>query len=256
PGPRAMIAAALAEVASAQGVPADLVVEVGIVDGARIALRTMNARLGILGGLSVLGTTGIVVPYSCGAWIATIHRGIDVARAAGLAHVAGATGSTSEAAVKALYGLPEQALIDMGDFVGGMLKYLRRTPVPRVTVAGGFAKMCKLGQGLLDLHSRRDAVDFDWLAARVAEAGGSAAAVEAARSANTALAVLEASRASGLPLAALVVQAAWTTASRALDRSDVRLDVVAFDRQGGFLAAAGADALLTNAGESPQAARS
>ena len=236
PGPRAMIRAALDEVAARHGVPADLVVAVGVADGARIALRTMNARLGILGGLSILGTTGIVVPYSCGAWIATIHRGLDVARAAGLTHVAGATGSTSEAAVKALHGLPEQALIDMGDFVGGMLKYIRRHPVPRVTVAGGFAKMCKLGQGLLDLHSKRDAVDFDWLADRVAEAGGGPDLTAAARRANTALEVL--GLAARLPLPALVAAHARRTAAAALDRVDVDLDVVVFDRAGGWLATA------------------
>ena len=142
-------------------------------DGEKIAERTLNGRLGIVGGLSILGTTGIVVPYSCSAWIHSIHRGIDVARAVGLDHVAGATGATSEAAIARLYGLPEQALIDMGDFVGGMLKYLRRHPVPRVTVAGGMAKMTKLGQGLLDLHSRRGEVDLDWLsrAATAAVAG-------------------------------------------------------------------------------------
>ncbi|MCW6512482.1 cobalt-precorrin-5B (C(1))-methyltransferase [Lichenifustis flavocetrariae] len=238
PVPRAMIRAALAEVASACGVPADVVVEIGVEDGERIALRTMNARLGILGGLSILGTTGIVVPYSCGAWIATIHRGLDVARAAGLDHVAGATGSTSEAAVRALYGLPEQALIDMGDFVGGMLKYIRRYPVARVTIAGGFAKMCKLGQGLLDLHSRRDAVDFDWLAARLGEAGGSRAQVEAARCANTALEVLGSAAATGVPLPALVASAARRTALSALGSADVALDVAVFDREGALLATA------------------
>ena len=79
----------------------------------------MNARLGILGGISILGTTGIVIPYSCAAWIHSIHYGIDVARATGVRHIAGATGSTSEKAVKDLYGLPEGALIDMADFVGG-----------------------------------------------------------------------------------------------------------------------------------------
>ena len=67
-----------------------------------------------------------MVPYSCASWVHAIHRGIDVARAAGLTHVAAATGSTSERAVQAVYGLPEFGLIDMGDFVGGMLKYLRR----------------------------------------------------------------------------------------------------------------------------------
>src|SRR3546814_5517852 len=65
----------------------------------------------------------IVQPYYCSAWIHSIHSGIDVARATGLDHVAGATGNTSEAAVRALYGLDEGALIDMGDFAGGMLKY-------------------------------------------------------------------------------------------------------------------------------------
>ena len=123
-------------------------------------------------GLSILGTTGIVVPYSCAAWIATIHQGIDVARALGLAHVAGATGRTSEAAIAKLYALPEAALIDMGDFVGGMLKYLRAHPVPRVTIAGGVAKMTKLAQGLLDLHSGRGSVDLDALARLARDAGG------------------------------------------------------------------------------------
>ena len=131
--------------------------------------KTLNGRLGIVGGLSILGTTGIVVPYSCSAWIHSIHRGIDVARAAGLAHIAGATGASSEAAVRKLYDLPETALIDMGDFVGGMLKYLRRHPVPRVTIAGGVAKMTKLAQGLLDLHSKRGEVDLAMLASLAAD---------------------------------------------------------------------------------------
>ena len=158
PVPRAMIRTAIAEAGGT-----DVVVEIAVPGGEKLAERTLNGRLGIVGGLSILGTTGVVVPYSCSAWIHSIHRGIDVARAAGLDHIAGATGTTSETAVAALYRLPDSALIDMGDFVGGMLKYLRRHPVPWVTVAGGMAKMTKLGQGLLDLHSRRGEVDLDWL---------------------------------------------------------------------------------------------
>ena len=137
PMPRQMIRAAIAEAAAAHGGSGDVVVEISIPDGEKIAERTLNGRLGIVGGLSILGTTGIVVPYSCAAWIASIHRGIDVARAMGLTHVAGATGSTSEIAIAALCNLPEPALIDMGDFVGGMLKYLRQHPVARITIAGG-----------------------------------------------------------------------------------------------------------------------
>src|SRR4029077_9971928 len=131
----------------------DLVVTIAIPDGERLAEKTMNARLGIVGGLSVLGTTGIVVPYSCSSWIHAIQRGIDGARAAGFEHIAAATGTTSERAVQRLYGLPEAALIDMGDFAGGTLKYLRRHPVPRLTLAGGFAKLAKLAPGHLALHS-------------------------------------------------------------------------------------------------------
>ena len=125
PVPRRMIRDAIAEVADAVGHAADAEVEISIPGGKALAAKTLNGRLGIVGGLSILGTTGIVVPYSCSAWIHSIHRGIDVARAAGVTHVAGATGASSEAAVQKLYGLPEIALIDMGDFVGGMLKYLR-----------------------------------------------------------------------------------------------------------------------------------
>lgn len=238
PVPRQMIAAALREIAAARGVGADLVVEIGVENGVQIAERTMNARLGIVGGLSILGTTGVVVPYSCGAWIASIHRGIDVARASALPHIAGSTGAVSEAAVRRLHGLPEQGLIEMGDFVGGMLKYVRTHPVPRVTIAGGFAKMSKLGQGLLDLHSKRDAVDFDWLAERLAQAGARREAVEAARGANTALEVLGLAQRHGIALPQAIAVAARQTAAGLLEGTGISLDVAVFDRDGGLLAVA------------------
>ena len=166
-----MIRANLEEVAARLGAGVDAIVEISVPDGERIAERTANGRLGILGGLSILGTTGIVIPYSCSAWIHSIHRGVDVARASGCAHIGAATGETSEAAIRALYGLPDHALIEMGDFVGGLLKYLREHPVPRLTIAGGPAKMTKLAEGKLDLHSKRGAVDLAALGERVAPCG-------------------------------------------------------------------------------------
>jgi cobalt-precorrin-5B (C1)-methyltransferase len=232
PVPRKMMRDAVAEAASALGVAIDVELEISIPGGEAIARKTLNPRLGIIGGLSILGTTGIVVPYSCSAWIHSIYRGIDVARAAGLAHVAGSTGATSEAAVQALHGLPEHALIDMGDFAGGMLKYLRRHPVPRVTVAGGIAKIAKLGQGLLDLHSHAGVVDFDWLARRLAEAGGNAETVTAARLANTALEIAQMAEAKSLPLAEVVAEYAWRAAANVLDGAAIELEVAIFDRQG------------------------
>lgn len=239
PVPRAMIRTAMDEVVAVFGGAADFVVEIGVENGRRLAEKTLNPRLGILGGLSILGTTGIVVPFSCSAWIHSIHRGIDVARAMGLAHVAGSTGNTSEIAVQALHGLPEQALIEMGDFVAGMLKYLKTHPIARVTVAGGIGKMVKLAQGLGDLHSKRGSVDHDFLAEVAAGAGADAAVVERIRHANSALEVLEISREVGLEIGAPIAAAGWATAARLLAGSGIELEVVIFDRKGGLVATSG-----------------
>lgn len=232
PVPRDMMRQAIADAVAFVGGRGDVMVEISIPGGEALAAKTLNGRLGIVGGLSILGTTGIVVPFSCAAWIHSIHRGIDVARAGGLDHVAGATGSTSERAVQVLHHLPEQALIDMGDFVGGMLKYLRRHPVRRLTVAGGFAKMTKLGQGLLDLHSRAGSVDRAWLADLLRGAEAPSDLVEMCLTANSALHVLQAAEARGVRVGPLVAHAAWKTAAAALDGSGIALDTVVFDRNG------------------------
>ncbi len=234
PMPRKMIREAIIAEAALHCAPTDVRVEISIPGGAKIAERTLNGRLGIVGGLSILGTTGIVIPFSCAAWIASIHSGIDVARGAGLETIAGATGSTSEASVKALYGLPDEALIDMGDFVGGMLKYLCRHPAPRVIIAGGMGKMTKLAQGLLDLHSKRGAVDHEFLA-RFA-AGETAAEI---RRANSAKHAFEIAKAAGVNLGDGVAEAAWRTAAKALRGAPCELEIVIFDRDGGLLAKTG-----------------
>ena len=232
PAPRAMISRAIADLARSFGGSGDAMVEIAIPGGAAIAERTLNGRLGIVGGLSILGTTGIVVPYSCSAWIHSIHRGIDVAVAGGVPHIAGSTGSTSEAAVKELYCLSDLALIEMGDFVGGMLKYLRAHPVSRVTIAGGVAKMTKLGQGMLDLHSRRGSVDLAQLAAWADAAGGSGELVGQIQGANTAKQAFDLAANAGIDLAGAVAEQAWFAAAEVLRGSDVLLDVVLFDRSG------------------------
>ena len=164
PVPRQMMQSMVEECAASYGKTTDITIEVSIPGGEEIALKTWNPRLGIKGGLSILGTTGVVRPFSCAAWIASIHRGVDVARATGLAHVAGCTGATSEKTVQTLYGLEDVAMLDMGDFAGGMLKYLRKHPVPRLTIGGGIGKITKLAQGAMDLHSSRSQVNFDALA--------------------------------------------------------------------------------------------
>ena len=132
--------------------------------------------------------------------------------------------------------MPDVALIDMGDFAGGMLKYLKKHPVPVVTVGGGFAKMTKLGQGLLDLHSRSGEVDLAWLAERVRETGADPAFVATVLKANSALEVMENCRARGLDIGQRVADEAWVTAAKALAGSGSLLDVVIVDRQGQVLA--------------------
>ncbi len=221
PVPRQMMKWVIHEAADAFGQSPDLDVTISVRNGAELAEKTWNPRLGIKGGLSILGTTGIVRPFSCAAWIASIHRGIDVARAEGLTHVAGCTGATSERVVQALYGLPDGAMLDMGDFVGGMLKYLARHPIRRATIGGGIGKLTKLAQGARDLHSGRSQVDFDLLASWLGD--------PAVAHMNTAL---EAYEKHGQKMAEVIAPKARDEAAKMLRDADVTLDIVMIDRKG------------------------
>ncbi|MBB5155602.1 cobalt-precorrin-5B (C(1))-methyltransferase [Saccharopolyspora phatthalungensis] len=232
PVPRQLIRDVIARVAAEHGGSGDLVVEVSVDNGAELARHTWNPRLGIIGGLSILGTTGVVVPYSCSAWIDSIRRGVDVARAAGLDHVAGCTGSTSERVVTELYGLPEEALLDMGDFAGAVLKYLRRHPVARLTIAGGIGKISKLADGHLDLHSKRSQVNFALLAKIVGDAGGGSELADRIGGANTALEALQLCLGAGLPLGDLIAERAREICRETLRGAPVSVDVIVIDRAG------------------------
>jgi cobalt-precorrin-5B (C1)-methyltransferase len=240
PVPRKMIAQALAEaVAELDGCEGDFEVEISVADGERIAEKTLNGRLGIVGGISILGTTGIVIPFSCSAWIHSIWRGIDVARAAGLTHIAGSTGNTSEKAVEAHHGLPEVALIDMGDFVGGMLKYVRDHPVPKVTIAGGVAKMTKLAQGMLDVHSKRGLADLEALAKLAAEAGAGSELVAKIAGANTVSHAFQLADEANLLLGDHIAALAWQTAAKVLLHPQIALEILVFDREGRLIGRTG-----------------
>ncbi|MCM2474906.1 cobalt-precorrin-5B (C(1))-methyltransferase [Rhizobium sp. CG5] len=236
PVPRAMMQAEVKALCREHDVPADIEITIAIPGGQKIAENTWNPRLGIVGGLSVLGTTGVVHPFSCSAWIHSIHRGIDVARAEGLTHVLGATGSTSEKAARDFHDLPDGALLDMGDFAGGLLKYLRVHPVPRLTIAGGFAKLTKLAQGALDLHSGRSQVDMEFLAALVPPTAEGVALKNRILSANTAMEVLELASQSRFDIAHIIATKARLTALDTLRGAPIEVDVIVTDRQGQILA--------------------
>lgn len=232
PVPRELMTGVVAEVAARYGRSGDVVVEVSVDGGDDIARQTWNPRLGIVGGLSILGTTGVVVPYSCSAWIASIRRGVDVARSAGHQHVAGCTGSTSERVVTDLHGLAEDALLDMGDFAGAVLKYLRRHPVPRLTIGGGIGKLAKLATGHLDLHSGRSQVDFAALADMARRAGADDELAELVGSSNTALEALGHCRNREVPMGDVIAEQSRRTAADVLREAPVDVDVVVIDRGG------------------------
>lgn len=239
PVPRRLITAALTRQAAETGGPADLVVEIAIPGGEALARQTLNPRLGIEGGLSILGTTGVVVPYSCSAWIASLQRGVDVARACGAEQVVAVTGATSEATARRLLPeLPDYCFLEMGDFVGALLKYLRRHPVPRFTLVGGFAKLVKLAQGADDLHSGRSRIDFADLAARVPGLPAEAA------TAPTALQVLSLAEAAGLPLAPTIVETARAQILQRLQGTQTEVAVIAVARDGRVLAGIGGGAII------------
>ncbi|WP_416796792.1 cobalt-precorrin-5B (C(1))-methyltransferase [Ciceribacter azotifigens] len=239
PVPRQMMTREVETLCAEYGLPADVEITVSIPGGEEIAKQTWNPRLGILGGLSVLGTTGIVHPFSCAAWIHSIHRGIDVARAEGITHVLGATGSTSEKTAQELYGLPEGALLDMGDFAGGLLKYLRVHPVPRLTIAGGFAKMAKLAQGALDLHSSRSQIDNSYFLSLPCAENLNPSVRKKIEDSNTALEVREILRNEGIDIAAVVAADARKAALDVLRGAPVEVDVIVTDREGNILGRAG-----------------
>ncbi|MBO8197804.1 cobalt-precorrin-5B (C(1))-methyltransferase [Streptomyces smyrnaeus] len=232
PVPRQMMREHVTRVAEQYGGSGDMEITLSVDNGEEIARSTWNPRLGIVGGLSILGTTGIVVPYSCSAWIDSIRRGVDVARAAGRTHVAGCTGSTSERTVVAEYGLPEDALLDMGDFAGAVLKYVRRHPVERLTICGGFAKLSKLAAGHMDLHSKRSQVDKGFLASLARAGGADEELAERVAGANTGLAALQLCAAADVPLGDLVAETARDEALAVLRGAPVAVDVLCIDRAG------------------------
>ena len=231
PVPRKMMTDHLLALAREHGYGGGFEVSIGVENGAELALKTMNPRLGIVGGLSILGTTGVVRPFSCSAYIASIHQGIDVARANGYAHIAACTGNQSEDAMRLRYNLPDIALIEMGDFVGAVLKHLRRAPVEKLSLCGGFGKISKLAAGHMDLHSRNSSIDLPQLAAWAASAAASTTLQEAMRDANTSQEALLLAHEQGVPLGHIVCEHARQFALSVVPQG-IDVECFAIDRQG------------------------
>ncbi len=242
PVPRKMISENLYACAKKYGYRQGFTVAIGIENGESIAKKTMNTRLGIVGGLSILGTTGIVRPFSCAAWIASIHQGIDVANTNHIEHIAASTGNSSEHCVKEKYPLHDMALIEMGDFAGAVLKHLKKkytkgSAIKKLSVCGGFGKMTKLANGHMDLNIRVSSIDFAQLASLAKQLGASDCLQHKILNANTSIEAYMLCKDENIHLAPLVCEQALRVV-RNIIPSHIGAEVLAINRQGELIATA------------------
>ncbi|WP_165485473.1 cobalt-precorrin-5B (C(1))-methyltransferase [Protofrankia symbiont of Coriaria ruscifolia] len=185
PVPRSMIIQSVGEVIDLY--TSGLRVVISVPDGERMARRTTNARLGILGGISILGTTGIVRPFSTASWRASVEQAVAVAAAQGLRTVVLATGGRTEsAAIRLLPALPEVCFVEVGDFTGAALRRAVEVGMTDVVFVGMAGKLTKLAAGILMTHYTRSKVSPDLLAGITTDAGGGPDLVAAVATANTA----------------------------------------------------------------------
>ncbi len=191
PVPLSMIRNAVNEAAysmnDSDGLKPSVEVEVSVPRGVLLAKKTMNARLGILGGISILGTTGIVEPLSLAAYRDSIVCGVDVAVAAGLTEVIFSTGRSTEKVLEEFRGLPEAAYVMTGDHMGFALSTVaKKKEIKQVTVAGQFGKFTKLAAGHFETHCADSSIDLAALAVIAAGGGAGAELAKRIRKANTA----------------------------------------------------------------------
>lgn len=232
PGPREMIARAARAVLARAGVSRAVAVEIVVPRGDELALRTLNARLGILGGISILGTTGVVRPLSHEAYSATIRSALSVARATGLTQVVFTTGRRSERhAQRLLPDLPEVAFVQIGDFFGFALETAGAFGLAQATLAVFFGKAVKMAQGAAHTHAARSAMTLAHLAQWNREAGADPRLAAEVAAANTARQAFELIR-RGHPAVIAAVGRRIREAARGFAATGMAVRVVILDFDG------------------------
>ena len=207
-------------------------VVISVPGGEKMAEKTTNARLGIVGGISILGTTGIVRPFSTAAWAASVVQAIDVMGAQGhKTFVLSTGGLTEKAAMRLLPDLEEVNFVEVGDFTGQAIKKAVENGLERCFFVGMAGKISKLAAGVMMTHWTRSKVDNDLLAKITLEAGGSTNLVEEVKGANTARHAYELWRSAHLDRGAdlLCQQAAENLAGYAKGKLEVHVILVDFD---------------------------
>lgn len=192
PTPLKMLEQAVREVAGHQLEKQGIDVVISVPNGEEIAKKTDNPRLGILGGISILGTTGLVLPYSTASFAASIRQGLDVATAMGADTVVLTTGGRSEDFAKELFKLPDHCFIQMGDFAGYSIKQCaNKMTIRQVIIAGFIGKLTKMAMGIKQTHVAGSHIDMEFMARLAAECEAPPNVVEEIGSANTARHVSE-----------------------------------------------------------------
>ena len=194
PVPRTMIETAIRRAWKESGESGPVRVEtvIEVAGGDKLALRTLNPRLGIKDGISILGTSGLVKPFSHEAYTATIDSALDVVQAAGIDEIVLTTGGKSEKfAMSMRPDLPEAAFIQMADFFHYALTQGKERPLRRIGVVSFFGKAVKQAQGLKYTHAHKAVMDLKTLADWLAEAGADSEMTSLVAEANTARHALE-----------------------------------------------------------------
>lgn len=187
PVPRRMILTVVKQLKKEYNIAQGIEVIISVPDGEEIAKKTLNARLGIIGGISILGTRGTVVPFSTAAFRASIAQAVNVAKVNGCTHCVLTTGGRSEKQAMEMFpDLKEEAFIEMGDFVGFTLKQCKARNMKKVTLVGMMGKFSKVAKGVMMVHSKSAPVDFHFLADLAQKADAPAELIEQVREANTA----------------------------------------------------------------------
>lgn len=172
PVPRKMIRDVVEEVLVKHGIRRGVRVVISVPNGEEIAKKTLNGRLGIVGGISILGTRGIVVPFSTSSYKASIVYALSVAKEQGLRTVVLTTGGRSERYAMEMYPeLPEEAFVEMGNFVGFSARHAKRLEMKEVRFVGMMGKFSKVAQGVMMVHNKSTPVDVAFLQRVAREAG-------------------------------------------------------------------------------------
>ncbi|MBF0283805.1 MAG: cobalt-precorrin-5B (C(1))-methyltransferase [Magnetococcales bacterium] len=238
PVPRSNIADNLRAAAGAWLDAHGLEATLSIPGGEALARKTLNPRLGIVGGLSILGTSGIVHPYSTAAYKAAVRQSIEAAAALGVETLVLTTGRRTERfAMARLPELPEYCFIQMGDFIGAALASVAAAVIPRVVVAAMPGKLAKIGQGLDNTHARKGAVDLAAVAEAASRAGGGEETVRQAGEGVTVRHAVDLLAEQGLreAFAAELAQRALAAVKKRLPPS-LHVEIWAFDFEGTLLA--------------------